>query len=89
MHPQEKEVDPQALAHDREEKFNVPLFRRLGELGLLGVTVPGNMLNVCRCEELELTADVDIRAFLHGCPRRTHCAFTVPSFSSFPPCEDH
>ena len=48
MHPQEKEVDPQALAHDREEKFNVPLFRRLGELGLLGVTVPGNMLSVCR-----------------------------------------
>jgi len=28
------------MAHDREEKFNVPLFRKLGELGLLGITVP-------------------------------------------------
>ena len=33
------EVEPQALAHDRAEKFNLPLFRRLGELGLLGLTV--------------------------------------------------
>src|SRR5690554_4080937 len=36
----EREVDPQALEHDREERFNLPLFRKLGELGLLGVTVP-------------------------------------------------
>jgi isovaleryl-CoA dehydrogenase len=34
------EVEPQALAHDRAEKFNLPLFRKLGELGLLGLTVP-------------------------------------------------
>ena len=34
------EVEPQALAHDRAEKFNLPLFRKLGELGLLGITVP-------------------------------------------------
>lgn len=34
----EKEVDPQALEHDRTETFNVPLFRKLGELGLLGLT---------------------------------------------------
>ncbi len=34
------EVEPQALEHDRLEKFNVPLFRKLGELGLLGLTVP-------------------------------------------------
>jgi len=33
------EVDPQALEHDREEKFNIDLFRQLGDLGLLGVTV--------------------------------------------------
>ena len=33
------EVEPQALVHNREEKFNMPLFRRAGELGLLGVTV--------------------------------------------------
>ena len=32
------EVDPQRLEHDREEKFNFPLFRKLGDLGLLGVT---------------------------------------------------
>jgi isovaleryl-CoA dehydrogenase len=36
----EREVDPQALEHDRAERFNVALFRKLGELGLLGVTVP-------------------------------------------------
>jgi len=33
------EVEPQALEHDRDEKFNLPLFRKLGELGLLGITV--------------------------------------------------
>jgi isovaleryl-CoA dehydrogenase len=35
-----EQVEPQALEHDREERFNVPLFRQLGELGLLGITVP-------------------------------------------------
>ena len=34
------EVEPQAEACDREERFNVELFRRLGELELLGITVP-------------------------------------------------
>lgn len=33
------EVEPQAAEYDRKEKFNLPLFRRLGELGLLGITV--------------------------------------------------
>jgi isovaleryl-CoA dehydrogenase len=35
----EREVRPQAAAADREERFNLPLFRRLGDLGLLGITV--------------------------------------------------
>ena len=35
----EKEVDPQALAYNRKELFNVDLFRKLGDLGLLGITV--------------------------------------------------
>jgi alkylation response protein AidB-like acyl-CoA dehydrogenase len=35
----EKEVDPQALEFNRKEKFNVDLFRKLGDLGLLGITV--------------------------------------------------
>ncbi len=34
------EVEPQALEYDRDERFNLPLFRQLGELGLLGITVP-------------------------------------------------
>lgn len=34
-----KEVEPQALEHDREEKFNLSLFKKLGKLGLLGLTV--------------------------------------------------
>lgn len=36
----ETEVEAQAAAHDREERFNLPLFRQLGELGLLGLTAP-------------------------------------------------
>jgi isovaleryl-CoA dehydrogenase len=35
-----REVDPQAAESDRTETFNLPLFRRLGALGLLGITVP-------------------------------------------------
>ena len=35
-----EQVEPQSLTHDREERFNLPLFRKLGELGLLGITVP-------------------------------------------------
>jgi isovaleryl-CoA dehydrogenase len=34
------EVEPQALEYDRKELFNLPLFRKLGDLGLLGITVP-------------------------------------------------
>jgi len=35
----EREVDPQAEASDHAERFNIALFRKLGELGLLGITV--------------------------------------------------
>jgi len=35
----ETKVEPQAAEHDRDEKFNLGLFRELGELGLLGITV--------------------------------------------------
>jgi isovaleryl-CoA dehydrogenase len=34
----DREVDPQAADADRTETFNLPLFRRLGDLGLLGIT---------------------------------------------------
>jgi isovaleryl-CoA dehydrogenase len=36
----EKEVDPQAEHHDQTETFNHALFKKLGDLGLLGITVP-------------------------------------------------
>lgn len=36
----EREVDPQAEQFDRSEQFNRPLFQKLGELGLLGITAP-------------------------------------------------
>jgi isovaleryl-CoA dehydrogenase len=36
----QEEVEPQALEYERTERFNRPLFKRLGDLGLLGVTVP-------------------------------------------------
>lgn len=35
----QSEVEPQALEYDRKELFNLPLFKKLGELGLLGITV--------------------------------------------------
>ena len=35
----QSEVEPQAAEYDRKELFNLPLFRKLGELGLLGITV--------------------------------------------------
>jgi len=38
----ENEVAPQAERYNREERFNLALFRRAGELGLLGLTVGEN-----------------------------------------------
>ena len=34
-----EEVETQALQHDREERFNLKLFKKIGTLGLLGITV--------------------------------------------------
>ena len=36
----ETEVEPQALEYNRAEKFNHALFKKLGDLGILGITVP-------------------------------------------------
>ncbi len=36
----EREVEAQAAEHDRNETFNFGLFKRAGELGLLGITIP-------------------------------------------------
>jgi len=36
----EREVEPQAAEHDRAETFNLPLFIKAGEIGLLGMTIP-------------------------------------------------
>jgi len=36
----EEFVEPQAHEYDKKEQFNIELFRELGELGLLGITVP-------------------------------------------------
>ena len=33
-------VEPQAMAHDESQTFNTELLRELGELGLIGVTIP-------------------------------------------------
>ena len=35
-----EEVEPQAEKFDREQVLNRDLFTRLGDLGLLGITVP-------------------------------------------------
>src|SRR5437899_2825124 len=34
------ELAPGAALRDEKEQFDVPLFKKLGELGLLGITVP-------------------------------------------------
>lgn len=39
----EKEVDPQAEHHDATETFNYDLFRKVADLGLLGITVPESL----------------------------------------------
>ena len=36
----ENQVDPQGMEYDKAEKFNLELFRQVGEQGYLGVTVP-------------------------------------------------
>jgi len=36
----EEVVEPQAALYNREERFNLGLFRQVGEMGLLGITVP-------------------------------------------------
>src|ERR1700755_151053 len=33
-------VEPQAMEHDQSATFNTKLIRELGELGLIGVTIP-------------------------------------------------
>ena len=35
-----KEVEPQAAEHDQKGQLNVPLLRKLAELGVLGITIP-------------------------------------------------
>ena len=36
----QEHVEPQALEHDRDERFNSELLRSMGELGLLGISAP-------------------------------------------------
>jgi isovaleryl-CoA dehydrogenase len=38
----QKEVEPQAHEFDKKENFNLALYKKTGELGLLGITVPEN-----------------------------------------------
>src|SRR5262245_11403613 len=51
-----REVEPQAAGHDRDETFNLALFRRAGALGLLGVTIGeeygGAGLDACAAVQL-------------------------------------
>lgn len=35
----DNEVEPQALEYNRREEFNIDLFRSLGDIGVLGITV--------------------------------------------------
>ena len=36
----QEEVEPQALEHDKMERFNLDLLKSMGEMGLLGLTAP-------------------------------------------------
>lgn len=36
----QSEIEPQAHEFDRKEQFNLALFKKIGELGVLGITVP-------------------------------------------------
>ena len=49
-----KEVEPQAAEYDKKEEFNLNLFRKLGDLGLLGLLVPEDLGG----SAMDLTASV-------------------------------
>lgn len=49
------EVEPQASWHDRNEKFNLDLFKKLGSIGLLGLTTEMDAQAACMVHE-ELSA---------------------------------
>ena len=36
----EEQVDPQGMEYDKHEKFNMELFKKVGEMGFIGATVP-------------------------------------------------
>jgi alkylation response protein AidB-like acyl-CoA dehydrogenase len=73
----EKEVDPQALEHNRKEKFNVDLFRKLGDLGLLGITVE----NEFGGSGMDAVAAV----IAHGKFKLHFCIIVSPPYQ-IPPC---
>ena len=50
-----KEVEPQALEFDKKEQFNLELFRKLGDLGLLGLLVKEESLGG---SDMDMTAMV-------------------------------
>ena len=56
------EVEPQGLQFNREERFNMDLFKHTGELGLLGVTVDPDYGGA--------GMDAPLRARVHEEPRR-------------------
>ncbi len=39
----EKEIRPVVMKYDEAQEFPLPLFRRMGELGLLGATIPASL----------------------------------------------
>jgi hypothetical protein len=69
----ESEVSTQGLEWDRDEKFNINLFRKLGDLGLLGITVAeeygGSGKNLLSFFDLTVT-----KYFRNGCNSCYHCS---------------
>ena len=76
----ETEVEPQALEYNKLEKFNIELFRKLGELGLLGITVDPEYGG----SGMDAVAAVIVHGKLLSFPFVFFCflSFSFPSFFS-------
>ena len=74
-----REVEPQAAEHDRAERFNHTLFRKAGELGLLGLTLPaeygGSSLDASAAVQLMEALSTSISwASRSRCSRTASCS---------------
>lgn len=73
------EVEPQAMEFNKQEKFNIDLFRKLGDLGLLGITVEAQYGG----SEMDAVAAVIVHGKRSLTPTKVFSASILRSFEKF------